>query len=175
MNRTAPELARGGAHTLCFAPPDDDARLPTRSRTYRVAAEDLDVYVVPLGMQSPRRHKRQPSSAGHETSRSSSVKDASGLAPADAEMTPDWTYVKSRIEVGLKPLILRESCSLDSQVLGQLPPGLLMMVLDEYRTAAGDVRAHVAPIDDAAARLKLLDSWHHPFLQYADDAKSRGA
>lgn len=172
MNRTAPELARGGAHTLCFAPPDDDARLPTRSRTYRVAAEDLDVYVVPLGMQSPRRHKRQPSSAGHETSRSSSVKDASGLAPADAEMTPDWTYVKSRIEVGLKPLILRESCSLDSQVLGQLPPGLLMMVLDEYRTAAGDVRAHVAPIDDAAARLKLLDSWHHPFLQYADDCET---
>ena len=161
------------------------------------AAEDLDVFVVPLSDQDPRsaapdtkqQPKRSSAASGAADSssspgsspageRSTAAADATnGLkdppsTPAAMDPGPKATYVKSRVEVGLKPLILRAAFDKDSPILGQLPPGVMMMVLEERRNAAGDVRARVSPIDEAEARLKLLDSWHHPFIGGIDELTS---
>lgn len=79
------------------------------------------------------------------------MKDEASMedAPDSAEMLiGPPSFLRMRVEVGSKPLVMRTACDLDTEPIGQLQPGLRMIVLEERWNDMGDLRARVSPIDD---------------------------
>lgn len=112
-------------------------------------AEELDVYVVRVENES-----RAVPSGDADTN----VQDGSfGLQQPSASVPP--SFVRTRVEIGAKPLIVRTSRELNSAQIGQLNPGQLVSVLDEVIMVDGTVRALVREIDDEEGTYAILDSW----------------
>ena len=71
-------------------------------------------------------------------------------------------FHRRRVEVGTKPLIVREGAELDSEYVGQLLPGQHARVLKARELADGSIRALVELVDELEATRKVLQSWWQP-------------
>ena len=152
-------------------------------------AEDLDVYVEPLEDSStaddsggpqgiiPSVEGAKGSSTGAAettTAQPVGITDAASdermdAASSDLRAAPPRppklrlsTFVKTRVEVRSKPLVVRASPALDSDLIGQLPAGQLLYVLEEELMSDGSVRALVSLIDEEVGRTYAAKLLLHP-------------
>ena len=68
-------------------------------------------------------------------------------------------FVRQRVEVCAKPLLLRSDADTSSELLAKLRPGQLLTVLEERVMADGDVRAKVALIPEEESMDLHASSW----------------
>ena len=67
-----------------------------------------------------------------------------------------------RVEVGTRPLLMRQAEALHSALLRSLAPGTVLHVLQEALQADGSVRARVSLVEPGAASRSISGSWWSP-------------
>lgn len=67
-----------------------------------------------------------------------------------------------RVEVGSKPLIMRQGRELDSEVVSTLRPGQLVTVLEQVEMGGGKLRARVVSVDEEEGGKSVAESWWSP-------------
>ena len=118
--------------------------------------------------QSFRSNSPPPSfrSRSPTASRPAPAKKAKPVIEAPAPAPPPGelpSFLNLAIEVGDKPLIVRASHSLESPIVGQLPEGKKLRVLEEkVNHVEGTVRALIEESDPHAGKYAVLDSWFTP-------------
>ena len=103
----------------------------------------------------------------------SSPTAASSRFPMSTERTggsartsrPNEALMRSggRVEVGSKPLIMREEVALDSPLVSVLRQGQMVTVLEERAAEEGKLRARVACVEEDPAARAIAESWWSPF------------
>ena len=150
-------------------------------------AEDLDVFVEQLSSSSPRVVHEQQFEDSPVRCNQQPLDGSSGSGETMASLTPSATasptavpaapsgnmddeprFLKSRVEV-VKPLVMRESCELDSELVGQIEPSTMAIVHEERVLENGDVRARITPVDEHEGWHAFLDSWLHPTAMLSVD------
>ena len=104
-----------------------------------------------------------PASPTHEGDAVENVGTSSGAGAATTRKKGKGIFLRQRIEIGAKPLVVRAGLETSSQLIGKLVPGTMLNVLEEHVTADGDVRARVALIDDREGDEKVAEGWWRPF------------
>ena len=162
-------LLRGDALTAGIARETNTFSISFKDKLGAVTrAVELDVFVEPIPMGSPRAQTAKLTREGHSALRvlpdpglpdlPSPHKGASNeralpaineseiLGGGQAVLSGSETrkYRKMRVKVtGEKPLVVRDGCALDSEQIGVLMPGAIVTVIEE-RISVDGVRACVA-------------------------------
>ena len=73
------------------------------------------------------------------------------------------SFLRQRVEVGHRPLVVRAGFDVSSPLYGKLTPGTMVVVQEEQTTAEGDVRARIALIEDTEGMEQVAEGWWRPF------------
>jgi hypothetical protein len=169
-------IARGGALSHVTARAPQVFEVLFRDRMGNIApAVDLDVFVQPVlghAGANPRQQDmrmppidesvaiQQPSSSRNTCSEGKKPTGEQEALPTDASYDHEEVQLTSagglastrrrtiNIQVGKKPLVVRESCEIDSPTIGQLLPGQLATVVEERCDIPGTIRACITIDED---------------------------